>query len=58
MSIEEAFLLIESKIKENTKTVIEGHISSGCTPRKIAKKLAEKRIVKAINRKTDWAESQ
>ena len=58
MSIEEAFLLIESKIKDNTKSVIEGHISSGCTPRKIAKKLAEKRIVKAINRKTDWAGSQ
>jgi len=58
MSAEEAFLLIESKIKENTKNVIEGHISSGCTPRKIAKKIAEKRIQYAMNRRTDWAESQ
>lgn len=58
MSAEEAFLLIESKIKDNTKLVLEGHISSGCTPRKIAKKLAEKRIVAAMKRKTDWAESQ
>ena len=58
MSAEEAFLLIESKIKRNTKLVLEGHVSSGCTPRKIAKKLAEKRIVAAMNRKTGWAGSQ
>jgi len=58
MSAEEAFLLIESKIKANTKLVLEGHITSGCTPRKIAKKLAEKRILAAMNRKTDWADSQ
>lgn len=57
MSVEEAFLLIESKIKENTKLVLEGHISSGCNPRKIAKKLAEKRIQRAMNRRTDWAGS-
>jgi glutamate dehydrogenase/leucine dehydrogenase len=58
MSAEEAFLLIESKIKANTKLVLEGHISSGCIPRKIAKKIAEKRILAAMNRKTDWAGSQ
>lgn len=58
MSVEEAFLLIESKIKANTTTVLEGHISSGCTPRKIAKKLAEKRILSAMSRGTDWAGSQ
>lgn len=58
MSVEEAFLLIESKIKVNTTTVLEGHISSGCTPRKIAKKLAEKRILSAMKRGTDWAGSQ
>ena len=58
MAIEEAFLLIKSKIKTNTTTVLEGHISSGCTPRKIAKKLAEKRILSAMNRRTGWAESQ
>ena len=39
MSPEEAFLLIESKIKKNTTTILEGHISPGCNPRKIAKKL-------------------
>ena len=44
MSPEEAFLLIESKIKKNTTTILEGHISPGCNPRKIAKKLADKNI--------------
>jgi len=58
MSVENAFLLIESKIKQNTKDVIEGHINSGDIPRKIAKKIAEKRIQNAMNRKTDWAKSQ
>ncbi len=58
MTVEEAFLLIESKIKSNTTVVLEGHISSGCTPRKIAKKLSEKRILSAMNRGTGWAESQ
>jgi glutamate dehydrogenase (NAD(P)+) len=57
MAVEEAFLLIESKIKANSTTVLEGHISSGWTPRKIAKKLAEKRILSAMNRRTGWAES-
>lgn len=58
MTVEEAFLLIESKIIANTKFVMRGYVDSGCIPRKIAKKLAEKRILKAMREKTTWAESQ
>lgn len=58
MTVEEAFSLIESKIIANTKFVVRGYVSSGCTPRKIAKMLAEKRILKAIRERTSWAESQ
>jgi len=52
MSVEEAFYLIESKIKENTKIVLEEHISSGLIPRNIAMKIAEKRVLSAMNART------
>lgn len=58
MTVDEAFSLIESKIIANTKFVMRGYIDAGCTPRKIAKTLAEKRILKAMKEKTSWAESQ
>ena len=58
MTEEEAFSLIESKITANTKFVMRGYVDSGCIPRKIAKTLAEKRILKAMREKTGWAESQ
>ena len=58
MTIEEAFSLIESKIVANAKFVMRGYIDSGCIPRKIAKKLAEKRIIRAMKKETGWAESQ
>ncbi len=58
MTIEEAFSLIESKIIANTKFVIRGYAESGCIPRKIAKELAEKRIIRAMKKGTSWAESQ
>ncbi len=58
MTVEEAFSLIESKIIANTKFVMRGYVDSGCTPRKIAKTLAEKRILKAMKERTSWAESQ
>ena len=58
MSVEEAFSLIESKINTNTKFVMRGYLESGQIPRKIAKKLAEKRILKAMKKGTGWAESQ
>jgi len=58
MTVEEAFSLIESKIIANTKFVMRGYVDSGCTPRKIAKTLAEKRILKAMKERTNWAESQ
>jgi len=57
-SIEEAFSLIESKIIANTKFVFRGYVDTGCIPRKIAKRLAEKRILKAMKEGTGWAESQ
>ena len=58
MSVEEAFSLIESKIIANSKFVLRGYVDTGCIPRKIAKKLAEKRILKAMKEGTGWAESQ
>jgi len=58
ITVEEAFSLIEKKIIANTKFVIRGYVDSGCTPRKIAKQLAEKRILKVMRERTGWAESQ
>jgi len=58
MTVEDAFSLIEKKIIANTKFVIRGYVDSGCTPRKIAKQLAEKRILKVMRERTGWAESQ
>jgi len=58
MTVEEAFSLIESKIKSNTITVVEGHRNSGCLPRLVAEGIAEKRILKAMDRKTGWAVSR
>ena len=58
MSAEEAFLLIENKINNNTRLVIEGHMESGDLPRKIAKKIAEKRIIKAMKKRTGWEGTQ
>ena len=58
MSVEEAFSLIESKINTNTKFVMRGYLDSGCIPRKIAKNLAEKRILKAMKKGIGWVESQ
>jgi len=52
MSAEEAYYLIESKIKENTKNILEEHISSGLIPRNIAMKIAEKRVLSAMNART------
>ncbi len=57
-TVEEAFSLIESKIKSNTCTVLDGHRNSGCLPRLIAEGIAEKRILKAMDRKTGWAVSR
>jgi len=52
MSVEEAYFLIESKIKGNTKLILEEHLSSGLIPRKIAMKLAEARVLNAMNART------
>ncbi len=52
MSVEEAYFLIESKIKGNTKLILEEHLSSGVLPRKIAMKLAEARVLNAMNART------
>ena len=52
MSVEEAYCLIESKIKENTKLILEEHLFYGLIPRKIAMKLAEKRVLNAMNART------
>ena len=52
MSVEEAYCLIESKIKGNTKIILEEHLSSGIIPRKIAMKLAETRVLNAMNART------
>jgi len=58
MAEEEAFSMIELKIIANTKFVMRGYVDSGCILRKIAKTLAEKRILRAMRDKTGWAESQ
>jgi glutamate dehydrogenase (NAD(P)+) len=55
MSVEEAYYLIESKIKENTEIVLKDHLSSGLIPREIATKLAEKRVFDAMNLRTRHA---
>jgi len=52
MSVEEAYFLIESKIKGNTKLILEEHLSSAVIPRDIAMKLAETRVLNAMNART------
>jgi glutamate dehydrogenase/leucine dehydrogenase len=52
MSVEEAFSLIESKISENTKKIFKEYIFSGLTPRNIAMKIAENRVLSAMNART------
>lgn len=53
MSIEDTFSLIEKKIKDATTTVLENYKKSGYSPRNIAKKIAEKRILKAMDKRSD-----
>lgn len=56
MSEEEAFSLIESKISKNTKFVLRGYLDIDCTPRAIARKIAEQRLLKAMEKRNEFGE--
>ncbi len=51
MSVEEAFKLIERKIKENTKLVIKRAIDENIVPRDVAMKIARERVISAMKRR-------
>jgi glutamate dehydrogenase (NAD(P)+) len=47
----EAFSMIESKIKKNTKVVLEQALDRGLSPRVIAKEIAQQRVLDAMERR-------
>lgn len=48
---EEAFTMIESKIAANTKLILERALDSQITPRKIAKDIAQQRVIEAMEKR-------
>ena len=51
MDAGQAFSLIESKIKDNTQLVLQKSLEAGILPRRIAKEIAEERILEATEKR-------
>ncbi len=51
MNAESAFSLIETKIKDNTKLILQRSLESGISPRRIAKDIAQERILRAMEKR-------
>lgn len=52
MDAEDAFSLIETKIKDNTKLVLQSQLESGILPRRIAKEIAKERILEVMEKRS------